>query len=794
MRTGARLRAGLLGLGLAATAVLTGPAPAALAQTIDVLRSSSRGIERALRSQIGQALRPTLEVRNAYDAPPKSMSLAADGTHMAVVTPDGALRVFDLIEGTQVLGGRGAGFEEVVIGGAGRPVLAMKQGGAVVAAQRWGEAPGRDLAGITGRVSAMGVSRSSAFIGQSDGTIHIYDANNLTLRTSVRPSGSAISSVGVVATGDYALIGDEAGGVWVVSETGWVGPVTGTDGDRVTAVVHVVGPLFAAGTEDGTLHFIEAGASKVLLSWEAHDAEITGIVGLGNRIASADADGEIKLWDGQGRAAGSVRADWDGPVTGLGAVTQGRSQRLVAAGPNNAVQIIDAANAEPLASVYVTRKGWGAVDVRGRFDGDPGAFQDIAWRAGKLRLPVENLAANYFEPGLLVKHLTGSSRFITPARQPVAERLFPPPVVSVDVTAEPGAAGQPIALEIEAVSGKASEISEIRLYHNGKRVPPSALREAGGDGRTRRVTATVTALPGENRLMAVARGWADIDSVPVQEVVETPRSSVEQSLRVTAVGIDRYAGKALRLNYAVADAKGVADELRRRASAVFGGVESDLLLDKKASRAGIEQALGRLSETSPTDVAVIFLAGHARTVGGEWYFLPRELTDLKSDSQVRQLGISGKALADALTGIPAQRVLLVVDACQSGAVLGSFESFGQRRALQELKDRTGVAVIAATRADQLAPEYESLGHGLLTYTFLEGMRSAGGGFRADTAPRDGRITVAELKAYVERRAPELAGELNARISEAQGPRGDFSQRVPVTPVGVVLGADFALAR
>ncbi|GMG81720.1 hypothetical protein LNKW23_09330 [Paralimibaculum aggregatum] len=782
-----------LALGVAAAAALQlAPVPAA-AQTIDVMRSAGRGIERALRSQIGQALRPTLEVRNAYDDPPKAMAVAPDGSHLAVVTPDGRLRVFDLVEGTQVLGGRGSGFEAVAIGGAGRPVIVLRSDGGVVAAERWGTAPGQALR-LSGRASAVAVSRSSAYVGMASGAVEIFDAVSLERRAGVPATGEAVTAIATDPAGDFALVGDEDGEIRVISETGWVGAVAGTSGDEITALVHVVGPLFAAGTEDGELAFIDASSAKVLLTWDGHDDEITGIVGLGNRIASADEDGEVRFWDGQGRAAAEVRSDWEGGVTGLGVVASAGLQRVVVAGPNDAIHLVDPQSARPLLSLFVTRNGWGAVDERGRFDGDAGALQDIAWRAGKLRLPVENLSARYFEPGLLVKHLTARAEFLTPAREAVSQRMFPPPVVAMDVVSEPGAAGQPIVLEIEAESGSAREISEIRLYHNGKRVPDAAIRDGGSSGRTRSVTATVAALPGENRLVAVARGWEDIDSVPVEEVVETPRSGAAQSLRITSVGIDRYAGRALRLNYAVADAKAVADQLARRGGAIFAGVDAELLLDKKASRKGIDDALGRLASTQASDVAVIFLAGHARTVGAEWYFLPRELSDLKNDGEVRRLGISGRALADALTGIPAQRVLLVVDACQSGAVLGSFESYGQRRALQELKNRTGVTVIAATRADQLAPEYQSLGHGLLTYVFLEGMRSGGGGLRADLAPRDGSLTAAELKAYVEARAPELAGELNARISEQQGPRGDFSQRVPVTPVGVVLGADFALAR
>ncbi|MEO0823561.1 MAG: hypothetical protein AAF074_24480, partial [Pseudomonadota bacterium] len=224
-------------------------------------------------------------------------------------------------------------------------------------------------------------------------------------------------------------------------------------------------------------------------------------------------------------------------------------------------------------------------------------------------------------------------------------------------------------------------------------------------------------------------------------------------------------------------------------------VRTDLRTDRKANRAGVMEALDAMAATRPQDTAVLFLSGHARTVGSEWYFLPQELADLADEREVVRVGISGDALAEALIRVPARRILVIVDSCQAGAVLAPFEVFGQRRALHALKRRAGVVVIAATRADQLALEYGLLGHGLLTFSLLEGLQEgARGRLRADTAPADGRLTAAEIKSYAETRAPALAAELDDELAAMVGGRGDFSSTVPVTPVGLVLGANFAVAR
>ncbi len=794
-------RGGRGSLAIMALAALLGAATApgaalgeAAAQGIDILRSSGRAAERAIREQVGRALRPTLTVRNGYDDPPRGIAVSSDATHLAVVTGDGGLRIFDLVDGRQALSSRAAGLSRVAAGAAGRPVLSLDRDGRVLAAPGWADAPGRPLRLSTGgEATAIAVAGRMAVAGGADGSVTVWDARTLAPLGAAPATGEAVTAIGVGSEGDIAVAGDEDGGLRVIAADGTARAVSGAEADTVTAVAQILGTLFAAGDEDGRLVLLDAGPAEALVTIEAHDDPVTAIAGLANGFATASEDGSVRVWDSRARLQREIELDWEGPVTGLAALRVGGQERLVVAGPDRALHLFDAGGRERLARLVLTRTGWGAVDARGRFDGDPSALQDVAWQAGALRLPVENLAARYFEPGLWVKHLAARA-FLTRAPDAVEQGIYPPPVVDIDVEDEADAPGQPIVLEIEAEARQASDIAELRLFHNGKRVPDTALRETDRGRRSVTWEATVTAVPGENSLVAVARGWGEIDSVPVEARVELGRGGAG-ALAVTAIGIDRYAGAELRLNYAAADASAIADELARRGRQSFAATGTDLVLDDRATRAGLDAALARLRETAPGDVAVLFLAGHARMVRGEWYFLPRELTDLRDDGQVMRLGLSGAALAAALTGIPAQRLLLVIDACQAGGILGSFEEYGQRRALQQLKTETGVAVIAATRADQLAKEYAALGHGLLTYVFLEGMRPGGGGrLAADRAPADGALTAAEMKAYVEERAPALAAELDARIPAASGPRGEFSQRVPVTPVGVVLGGDFPIAR
>jgi len=301
---------------------------------------------------------------------------------------------------------------------------------------------------------------------------------------------------------------------------------------------------------------------------------------------------------------------------------------------------------------------------------------------------------------------------------------------------------------------------------------------------------------GANDFRAVAVGWGQLWSQPARASLEARAAEpAPPTLRLTAVGVNEYSNPRFNLNYAVADAVSVAEVLGERAQPVFERVRERVLLNAEAGRRAVLDGLAALSEGDKSDAAVVFLSGHARTVGADWYFLPHELRYLADDQHVREVGISGQELTERLIESPAQRILVIIDTCQAGAFIGDMGEFGQRRALRELRERTGVFVIAATRADQLAPEYRRLGHGLLTYVLLRGLGPGDDGrLEADRKPADGVLTVTELQTYVEREVPLVAHELDARLRSPADGRGDFTDRVPVTPVGLALGEDFALAR
>ena len=74
----------------------------------------------------------------------------------------------------------------------------------------------------------------------------------------------------------------------------------------------------------------------------------------------------------------------------------------------------------------------------------------------------------------------------------------------------------------------------------------------------------------------------------------------------------------------------------------------------------------------------------------------------------------------------------------------------EEKAIAQMARSTGTFWITATGSDQFASEFEKLGHGVFTYSLLEGLKG-----EADTNG-DKKLTVRELSTYIENKVPQLS--------------------------------------
>jgi hypothetical protein len=100
----------------------------------------------------------------------------------------------------------------------------------------------------------------------------------------------------------------------------------------------------------------------------------------------------------------------------------------------------------------------------------------------------------------------------------------------------------------------------------------------------------------------------------------------------------------------------------------------------------------------PTDVFVLFLGGHGRSIAGKYYFLQQDL-DFSRGQSIERDAISQDLWQTWLAKIVAQKTLLVFDTCESAAAAGLVRGGERERqtAMEQLQNATGNNLIAAAR-------------------------------------------------------------------------------------------------
>ncbi|HLP94433.1 MAG TPA: caspase family protein [Saprospiraceae bacterium] len=199
------------------------------------------------------------------------------------------------------------------------------------------------------------------------------------------------------------------------------------------------------------------------------------------------------------------------------------------------------------------------------------------------------------------------------------------------------------------------------------------------------------------------------------------------------------------------------------------------------SKANIAAAFEAFKSASVCDVLVVFFAGHGSNWGKDgdksnFYYLTQDITFNKlNDEGIRKaFAISDQELKDWMREIPAENKLLILDACNSGQAAINMGGVIARDmdpdkivAFNLMSGNSGSYVISGSSESGASFESVVFGHGLLTYSLLEGINgTALDGTKVDVLPL-------LLKSY--KRVGELAKSLGKEQTPIIAkPRGNAS--------------------
>ncbi len=512
---------------------------------------------------------------------------------------------------------------------------------------------------------------------------------------------------------------------------------------------------FYIGYENGELLLLSPETGKVLKQYRLIGAMQTFDVGSSGLAAAYSSDDHLSMVK---NLASNTQVSLQTDASEIRFMTFNKQQNKVfALDQQGGIYVYDAQTGVRDLQIISTIQGWTVLDRNGRFDSSEPGLANIAWGLAGVDVPLDRFSENYYEPGLLAGYLNNSQNYFNQNPAVVQDRVTLPPLVNLTLM-QPVSPGNTATIKITA-TGRQGGVERIAVFHNGKALPISErqINTETQDGITvKQLELEFTPMHGQNILEALASNTMGIESEKASEsfFASVPDAvTAPVTLRVVAVGVNNYADPRLNLDYIVADAHSVAEMLKNKKFVGIHEVETQTLYNKEASKKAILSAINDAGQHQNQDILAIYLAGHGLVIDSEWYFLPYETTLHAEPEYYPQVGLSGQELKDVLITAKAQKIIMFIDSCYSGAGLDAFNYLinAQRYVGRNISRTVGIVVLTSARKDQEAAELSDLGHGLFTYYLTQGMSG-----KADENPVDKKITAYEVVDFPKQHIPELS--------------------------------------
>ncbi len=486
----------------------------------------------------------------------------------------------------------------------------------------------------------------------------------------------------------------------------------------------------------------------------------------GTMLATGHYDGNILLLNFKGSPTSAKIQAHASQVSSLDFSSDGKY--LVSTSTDGFIKFWDTQTLKELVRLLLYQNDWIAVTPDGLFDGTPGGIEKLFFINGLQTIELNQLKDRFYEPGLLSKVLGLSKEMLRKSQGLNEIKLFP----KIDINYPDANSKELLAIHVSSQGGG---IGQVKISINGK--------EALADARSASTVATPDNLVipfnlsghpflrnHELNLIEVSAYNSDGYLLsPPKKVYYYAEGEKQSATKLFAVviGTSDYNGTQLDLRFAAKDAEQFSLALQEAGSRLFGQENTNVHLlttNKKENwptKENIKNTFVNVGkQAKPNDILIVYLAGHGTNYGtdeSDFYYLTADAQNGNlGDPVVRnQVAISSHEFTELIKMVPALKQVMILDACHSGKFAEDLlakrevKSAGEIRALERMKDRTGMYILSGSAADAVSYEASSYGQGLLTYSLLFGIK--GGALRDKQY-----IDVMNLFQYCADEVPRLA--------------------------------------
>lgn len=566
------------------------------------------------------------------------------------------------------------------------------------------------------------------------GTIKLWSLDAVELQRSRRPEIIQVNSlygadrISVDANGKWLAAANQIGGEIHVFDI----PGRTEKTSIQKSGFHFLGPMrfspdgnrLAWPSNDGSIGMLDIAKGKTyrFCCHQPHFATSLAFSSKGDLLASGGEDHEIKLWDL--RTLADTKQEMPlaalqghtGAVRSLSFVPGKRL--LISASEDGTARIWDLDRQEEGAQLLSLRNvpGWLVITNKGLFDGTADAINYVSWRIPETDsvFPLQAFYNDFYHPGLLADILDGG---------------HPRPCTDIAaILRVPGAHTMQLqrALHVESRAGVPTlclpERPEFDFFQNvdvrwqGLPIPVQASGFQAGDrpGCDYELSLPKVSGPIEFNAAGVPfyKGHVNQCKQPPEKVPDrticTPGETRRGTLHVAIVAIGDYPpslGFDPLSPSVLQDATDLESYFRNHKS-ITGDSYTQInvrkpLLGPEGTLQNIKAELAAIiKETKEDDEVLLFLSGHGTVPPGqeEFFFIPVN-GQFRRESET---ALSTAMLVDFVRELPARRVLLMIDACQSGGVLDSLVKVAEAKVAADVR-------YAAMQSDQAERDREQLG-------------------------------------------------------------------------------------